>query len=76
MNKQEKSKKIIIKNKKAHIKLKRKKTKQKEKPTKLRHLLEKGEKIDENERSFSLDFKLARDSILEEMLVGLKNYQS
>ena len=51
-----------------------KKTKWTKKLTKLSHLSEKEERIDKNRKVFSLDFKLARNSILEEILVGLKNY--
>ena len=74
MNNWERSEKISSKDKKAGIRSKKKmkKTKQTKKPNKLSHLSEKEERIDENRKVFSLDFKLARDSMLEEILVELK----
>ena len=76
MNNWEKSEKISSKDKKTGIRSKKKmkKTKQTKKPNKLGHHSEKEERIDKNRKVSSLDFKLARDSMLEEILVSLKNY--
>ena len=82
MNIWEKSSGILQKNKKASIKSGKKRRKENENLKKTNRIDSSAvcsdrEKLrDKNRRVFSLDFKLSRDSMLEEIMKGIKNLWS